>query len=67
MKWKYWSEADWPLMKMLLQQHCFDQNIAVRPTSEADVSIIVKAAKDADMPISIRRWAQSQCENVAKK
>ena len=30
-------------------------NIAVRPTSEADVSVIVKAAKDANMPISIRR------------
>ena len=29
--------------------------LAVRPTSEADVSVIVKAAKDAKMPISIRR------------
>ena len=29
--------------------------LAVRPISEADVSVIVKAAKDAKMPISIRR------------
>ena len=33
----------------------FDQNFSVRPTSEADVSVIVKAARDADLPISIRR------------
>ena len=33
----------------------FDQIFLVRPTSEADVSVIVKAARDADLPISIRR------------
>ena len=33
----------------------FDRNFSVRPTSEADVSVIVKAARDADLPISIRR------------
>ena len=33
----------------------FDQNFSVRPTSEADVSVIVRAARDADLPISIRR------------
>ena len=34
---------------------CFDQIFSVRPTSEADVSVIVRAARDADLPISIRR------------
>ena len=33
----------------------FDQNFSVRPTSEADVSVIIRAARDADLPISIRR------------
>ena len=33
----------------------FDQNFSVRPTSEEDVSVIVRAARDADLPISIRR------------
>ena len=36
--------------------------LAVRPTSEADVSVIVKAAKDAKMPISIRRSLMSSLE-----
>ena len=33
----------------------FDKKFSVRPTSEADVSVIVRAARDADLPISIRR------------
>ena len=46
----------------MLQWHSYAMtNIAVRPTSEADVSVIVKAAKDANMPISIRRWAKTVC------
>ena len=38
----------------------FYGNFAVRPTSEADVSIIVKAANAANMPISIRRYASKK-------
>ena len=36
----------------------------VRPTSEADVSVIVKAAKDANMPISVRRWTAEKVWNI---
>ena len=36
--------------------------LAVRPISEADVSVIVKAAKDAKIPISIRRSLMSSLE-----
>ena len=41
----------------------FYGNFAVRPTSEADVSVIVKMANAANMPISIRRYAsQKNCK-----
>ena len=38
------------VLVVLSNKYC---NISVRPTSEADVSVIVKAAKEANMPISL--------------
>ena len=51
---KWWSDLG-PNENIAAVSLSLYENVAVRPTSEEDVSVIVKAANDANMPISIRR------------
>jgi len=60
------GDSDYESRRLVMNAACTDEPaVIVRPTSEADVSVIVKAAKDANMPISIRSGGHSYtCTNI---
>merc|ERR1712130_458002 len=62
------GDADYESRRLVMNAACTDEPaVIVRPTSEEDVSVIIKAANDANMPISIRSGGHSYtCTNIKK-
>merc|ERR1712110_11103 len=60
------GDSDYESRRLVMNAACTDEPaVIVRPTSEEDVSVIVKAAKDANMPISVRSGGHSYtCTNI---